>query len=365
MGSKITRPNIDFPIFGSDAQADELTIFGTDTESTDITALLTNTNSVEGWASGVDSNGFPALSWFNAVGHTLSYITAYYLQNGIPEWVALQEYFIGSKAVASDGFTYVSKTDNNIGNTPVGDSTNWRLAFLDSANTVVYVPTTNYNPATKKYVDDLISAIDLSNFVDKTTNQTIWGIKTFSVFPITPSSNPTTNYQVVNKKYVDDAVAAIPSGGKVLQVVSATKTDTFSSSSSSFIDITGLSINITPSSTSSKIMILSHFTGDSNNGARCGMRVLRDSTPVGVGGTAGSRKSATSGGTIGGGDNTTRFDFSGTHLDSPSTTSPITYKIQGVAEGAGTIYVNRSASDVDDAAVYRTASSITVMEIGV
>ena len=156
--AKIIRPDKDFPIFGGGSQADELKIFGTETESTDITLLLTNTNAAEGWASGVDANGFPALSWFNAVGHTLSYITAYYLQNGIPEWVALQEYFIGSKAVASDGFTYVSKTDNNIGNTPVGDSINWRLAFLDSANTVVYVPTANYHPATKKYVDDEIAA---------------------------------------------------------------------------------------------------------------------------------------------------------------------------------------------------------------
>ena len=157
--AKITRPDKDFPIFGNGAAADELTIFGTSTQSTDITLLLTNANSEDGWASGVDANGFPALSWFNAIGHTLSYIAAYYLQNGIPEWVALQEYFIGSKAVASDGFTYVSKTDNNIGNTPVGDSANWRLAFLDSVNTVVYTPTADYHPATKKFVDDSIAAI--------------------------------------------------------------------------------------------------------------------------------------------------------------------------------------------------------------
>ena len=42
------------------------------------------------------------------------------------------------------------------------------------------------------------------NSVQKTGNETIGGIKTFSSFPLTPNSVPTTNYQVVNKKYVDD-----------------------------------------------------------------------------------------------------------------------------------------------------------------
>lgn len=45
---------------------------------------------------------------------------------------------------------------------------------------------------------------DKSNVVDLSSDQTIWGVKTFNSFPITPSSAPTTNYQVANKKYVDD-----------------------------------------------------------------------------------------------------------------------------------------------------------------
>lgn len=47
-----------------------------------------------------------------------------------------------------------------------------------------------------------------AEFVLASTNQTVAGIKTFSSFPITPSSAPTTDYQVVNKKHVDDTVAA-------------------------------------------------------------------------------------------------------------------------------------------------------------
>ena len=49
------------------------------------------------------------------------------------------------------------------------------------------------------------------------------------------------------------------SAGAVLQVVSTAKTDTFSSSTGSYIDITGLSVSITPSSTSNKILILLPF----------------------------------------------------------------------------------------------------------
>lgn len=45
---------------------------------------------------------------------------------------------------------------------------------------------------------------DHPQYVNRTTNQTIAGVKTFSAFPATPSSAPTANYQVANKKYVDD-----------------------------------------------------------------------------------------------------------------------------------------------------------------
>lgn len=47
-----------------------------------------------------------------------------------------------------------------------------------------------------------------NQFVAMTGDQTVAGIKTFSSFPVTPSSDPTTNYQTANKKYVDDKDAA-------------------------------------------------------------------------------------------------------------------------------------------------------------
>ena len=65
-------------------------------------------------------------------------------------------------------------------------------------------PTTDYQAANKKYADDR-----KAECVQLTGNQSVAGIKTFSSFPVTPSANPTTDYQVANKKYVDDNVGQI------------------------------------------------------------------------------------------------------------------------------------------------------------
>ena len=54
-------------------------------------------------------------------------------------------------------------------------------------------------------------------------------------------------------------VAAAGGGGKVLQVLQATITDTFSVSTTTFTDITGLTIDITPAATSSKILVMVNF----------------------------------------------------------------------------------------------------------
>jgi len=55
---------------------------------------------------------------------------------------------------------------------------------------------------------DKLDNIDSSGFVQTSGNQTIAGIKTFSSFPVTPSSAPSSNYQTANKKYVDDLIGA-------------------------------------------------------------------------------------------------------------------------------------------------------------
>jgi len=157
--------------------------------------------------------------------------------------------------------------------------------------------------------------------------------------------------------------AAPAGGGKVLQVVSTTKSDTFSTSSSTFVDITGLSVSITPSSVSSKILVLFNLSGTQDVGVSLAQaRLMRDSTAISVGDAAGSRSPATGDpfsiasvivGTV----------VSGSYLDNPATTSAVTYKFQ-MQSNFGSSYVNRTNSDNDQATRSRTASTITVLEIG-
>lgn len=149
-------------------------------------------------------------------------------------------------------------------------------------------------------------------------------------------------------------------GGKVLQVVSATKTDTFTSTSGTYTDITGLSVSITPSATSSKIMVFVNLTGNGSPAVNGSFyQLVRGSTAIAIGDTAAGKTSAS--GTMYLNDAGQQTSTSFSHLDSPATTSATTYKVQGLIP-SGTFYINRSSGDGGSTA--RTVSTITVMEIG-
>ena len=165
-----------------------------------------------------------------------------------------------------------------------------------------------------------------------------------------------------------DLVGAV--GGKVLQVVSTTKTDTFTAAlTNTFTDITGLSVNITPSSASNKILITSMVNFGSSTGYPPSLRLFRNSTHICLGtGSIGSRQFTTT--SAGGGQDTNDQNRGMTNtisfLDSPNTTSATTYKIQGgILQISGTFSCNTSGSDDNQTYIVRTASTITVMEISV
>ena len=163
-------------------------------------------------------------------------------------------------------------------------------------------------------------------------------------------------------QFYDGAAWQAVAGGKVAQVVSTSKTDTFTSTATTFADITGLSVSITPTAATSKVLVIAQVSGSMDTGvASLFFRMVRDSTAINIGDTAGSRSRAT-------------FGFSNTiatelvvgnasFLDSPATTSAITYKMQAMNSTTGTFYINRVKNDPDTASIPRAASSITVMEI--
>ena len=148
---------------------------------------------------------------------------------------------------------------------------------------------------------------------------------------------------------------------RILQVVSTAKTDTFSTTSTTFVDVTGLSVSITPSATSSKILVVGYVVAGVSGDLAINARLVRDSTAILVGDTASNRPRDTyySGFNAAG----LGMAFSPIYLDSPNTTSATTYKVQ-VFVNTGTAYINRSHLDRDTTAYDgRSASSITVMEI--
>jgi hypothetical protein len=155
--------------------------------------------------------------------------------------------------------------------------------------------------------------------------------------------------------------------GSVLQVVSTTKVDTFSVSDvNTFVDITGLSVNITPLSSSSKILVIVHVGSFGNNAGTprtASFRIVRNSTVVGAGTPEGSRLGASFRDFIDGDANHAR-NGSFAHVDSPSATSEITYKVQTNNQG-NTLFINRTGSDDNNGLAWgtRCASSITLMEI--
>jgi hypothetical protein len=144
------------------------------------------------------------------------------------------------------------------------------------------------------------------------------------------------------------AITGLPAGvgGKVLQTVTAEYSTQADSTSATFAD-TGLTANITPSSTSNKILVIvNHTNTRANGGTQIGLKLFRDATEIRV-----SRYLADT-------NDASRNHISVTivELDSPSSSSEITYKTQFNNEQAsGTTTVQLGGTN--------GTSTITLMEI--
>ena len=159
---------------------------------------------------------------------------------------------------------------------------------------------------------------------------------------------------------------ATPSTGKIAQVLSTLKTDTFSTTSATDVTVTGLSQAITPSSATSKILIMvSLAAGVSNvNSDLVCFGISGGNASTYRGDTAGSRQRTVHWVRRDASDMaaSTNFPMTMVYLDSPATTSATTYNvIARIVNGTG--YVNRSGVDTNNAEWARSASTITVMEI--
>ena len=160
------------------------------------------------------------------------------------------------------------------------------------------------------------------------------------------------------------------STGKILQVVTTAKTDTFSASvaSGATTAFTGLTASITPASTANRILVMLQLAGHVNTDAsdqQLQFILKRGSTAIGIGDAAGSRKRATLWSS--GSSTLDTIGYSGTivFVDSPATTTSTTYGVD-LGHGSGstkTIWMNRTTTDSDANTQARAISTITLMEV--
>ena len=136
--------------------------------------------------------------------------------------------------------------------------------------------------------------------------------------------------------------------GLVRQVVQTTKTDIFSSTSTSFADVTGVTANITPSSTSSKILVMLNGSANSSQASTqiYRLKLLRGSTSIGLSGQVFESY----------GVSNAPQSFTTILLDEPSSISEQTYKLQVLVSG-DTVYIGGYGNAVE------APTTLTLMEI--
>ena len=152
-------------------------------------------------------------------------------------------------------------------------------------------------------------------------------------------------------------------GGSIKQVKMGTLTSVFTTTSSSMVD-TGLSVSITPKFSTSKILVNVSLGSFQNGGRlkRALMNIVRDSTNVIVGDARTGVECTSCVCVRAADDNYAQIPLAFTVLDSPATTSAITYKVQATrGPDSQTVYLNGNQGG--DANSGNTASTITVMEV--
>jgi hypothetical protein len=182
-----------------------------------------------------------------------------------------------------------------------------------------------------------------------------------TVGTVSPSSDSVTTAMIQANAVTAAKLNSDVKLGKIGQVIQTTKTDTTSISSSTFAQISGFSVSITPSATSSKILCMVQLNLG-NNSTNLYARLMRDTTSIFQSDSASNRPQATYGYTSHG-----QYAMNPSpiiYMDSPSSTSALAYSVYWRSDGSTTGYMNRTVGDRDTANFDpRGTSSIVVMEV--
>lgn len=164
--------------------------------------------------------------------------------------------------------------------------------------------------------------------------------------------------------------SGLPTGG-IFQTKQTVKTDVQTGTyGQTWLPVNGLTVAITPNTTSSKILVFVDLKGMNENASVMRVRLLRNGTVVYQGDASGTRPRGFTQGYFGNAAFNNQagphlHSLSGIYLDSPASTSELTYSLEIGGDSTGlTYYINRTARDADTSTTdVRGASSITVMEV--
>ena len=188
-----------------------------------------------------------------------------------------------------------------------------------------------------------------------------------SVIIAAPDSNPASDRTLKLPSNADGTVLTTtnPKAGNIIQVVSTTKTDTFSHNSQTPTLITGLTATITPSSNSNKVKISIDIScSPSNSSYTCWFFLYKGGSEIsGATGDAGLSNQDRAFKSCRGSTSNDPVNVSGVYLDSPSTDSATTYEVYMAVESGITGYINMQAANANQVYNPRTVSSITLEEV--
>jgi hypothetical protein len=159
--------------------------------------------------------------------------------------------------------------------------------------------------------------------------------------------------------------------GTPTNIVQAVKTDsetispaaaTGAPTTSNTYGVTNLSLTITPASASSRFLLMTdlHYSAP---GSTPGWVFFRGTSPIGIGDAASNRRRSTAGTGLQVDLNQISGQGHMTFIDSPATTTAITYSVRFWSDNTNIIYINRSQNDSDSSTGIRTISTLTIMEL--
>ena len=179
-----------------------------------------------------------------------------------------------------------------------------------------------------------------------------------------PASTSGGANRVLTLPDINSTVDTTGRAGNILQVVQTVKTDTATTTSTNTFVDTGLSVSITPSSASNKILVTANLNFSAGDMQNIAWRLVRGSTDLYMGDAASNRTRASGAVRVSTNQDAEHQNCTSIFLDSPNTTSATTYKVMWCRTySTSTIYMNRASEDTDNDDRTRVPSSILVQEV--